>query len=189
MSKTPTITPESFDALLAWLDPDRERAGEKYEEIRRRLIKIFNARGCPEAERLADLTLDRVTRKVPAVAGDYDGDPALYFYAVANKIFLESLRERKKSEARVPPEAAPTPEKEQRYACLDRCMAKLTPRNRELILEYYRAERREKIDRRRELASGMGVALNALRIRACRIRATLYECVRACMEAEIRNEI
>ena len=73
------MTQESFDSLLAWLDADRERAGRRYEEIRRRLIKILACRGCHDPEDLADEAINRVAGKVGEVAKDYSGDPALYF--------------------------------------------------------------------------------------------------------------
>ena len=51
MNKDWFLTQEAFDALLAWLDPEREAAGRKYEEIRLRLIKLFTCRGCSEPDR------------------------------------------------------------------------------------------------------------------------------------------
>src|SRR5262245_21687271 len=59
----PDMTPEEFDRLLLWLNPDRDKAGEKYEWIRKRLIKIFVCRGCNVPEELADKTINRVARK------------------------------------------------------------------------------------------------------------------------------
>jgi DNA-directed RNA polymerase specialized sigma24 family protein len=61
-------------------------------------------------------------------------------------------------------------------------MEQLPQGNRELVLEYYRDEKRAKINHRKELAERMGIAPNALRIRAHRIRLTLQQCVRACLE-------
>ena len=58
MNKDWILTQESFDALLNWLDPRREEAGQKYEDIRLRLIKIFTCRGCLEPEDLADETIN-----------------------------------------------------------------------------------------------------------------------------------
>ncbi len=55
------------------------------------------------------------------------------------------------------------------------------PRSRDLVLQYYREEKREKIEHRKRLASRLGIGLNALRIRACRIRETLYQCVQTCL--------
>src|SRR5258708_44850 len=53
-----------FEGLLTRLDPDRERAGELYEALRRKLIKFFEWNSCFPAEDLTDETLDRVTQKL-----------------------------------------------------------------------------------------------------------------------------
>lgn len=84
-------TTGSFDHLLTWLSPDREQPGERYEEIRRRLIKSFAHYGCWEAEDLADETLRRVEFRVCDVAQDWMNDPALYFYAVVCDVRREYL--------------------------------------------------------------------------------------------------
>jgi len=39
------LTAQALDALLALLDSDRDRAGEKYEEIRLRLTRYFEWAG------------------------------------------------------------------------------------------------------------------------------------------------
>lgn len=83
------VSREAFDQMLVWLDTDRERAGQKYEEIRYRLIKIFVCHGCIDPEGLADETIDRVIHKVPEIAPNYAGNPALYFSGVARYILLE----------------------------------------------------------------------------------------------------
>jgi DNA-directed RNA polymerase specialized sigma24 family protein len=61
-------------------------------------------------------------------------------------------------------------------------MGQLSPENRRLVLEYYQNEKRAKIDHRRKLAEQLGIAVNALRIRAHRIRLQLQKCVQACLE-------
>ena len=165
--------------LLAWLDPDRDEAGRKYETIRRRLIKLFVCRGCCEAEELADETINRVTLKVEAIREHYVGDPAFYFYGVAQKIHQESLR---RKTAPPPPPAAPSDEIETEYECLEMCMQRLTAEQRTLVLEYYREDRQAKIAHRKELARRLDIALNALRIRAHRIRLILRQCVLDCLE-------
>jgi len=113
MNRENAATQVAFDCLLAWLDADREQAGRKYENIRLRLIRIFTCRGRHDAEELADETINRVTLKAPVVSKDYVGDPALYFYAVAQKVFLESLR--KHPAAPLPPPAPDSDEVEQQY--------------------------------------------------------------------------
>jgi RNA polymerase sigma factor (sigma-70 family) len=179
------LTQETFDALLAWLDPDRNEAGQKYEDIRTRLIKIFHCRGCYEAEDLADETINRVTKKLREIESTYIGDRRLYFYGVANRVHLEYLR---KPSAALPPPPVKAPEEveetEREYACLEHCLQKLTPENRELVLQYYQDEKRAKIDHRKKLAEKLGIALNALRIRAHRIRLTLEQCVHECMSEQ-----
>lgn len=178
--KSRTLSQEPFDRLLAWLDRDREYAGRKYEEIRYKLIKFFTCRGCPVSEELADQTIDRVANKMSEVAESYVGDPALYFYAVARNIYLEYL---KKNSPPPPKPTLPEPidDVEQMYACLDQCLGQLPPNGRELILEYYQGDKGMKIEHRKELAGRLGIPVNALRIRAHRIRAGLQECLRRCV--------
>lgn len=182
----------AFDRLLAWLDPERERAGQRYEDIRLKLIKIFTCRGCRESEDLADETINRVARRLADIADTYTGDPALYFYGVAQKVYLEHLRKRPAPAvvAAPPPPSPPQPaqwgieeeeQDEREYECLERCMRALAPHSRDLVLQYYREEKREKIEHRKRLAARLGIGVNALRIRACRIRESLYRCVQSCL--------
>jgi DNA-directed RNA polymerase specialized sigma24 family protein len=180
MNKDWVLTHESFEALLGWLDSDREEAGRKYENIRRRLIKIFVCRGCCEPEDLADESINRVISKLKDIEDTFRGDPALYFYGVANKVHLEYLRRRPTPV--VPPPSEDTENIEKEYACLEKCVQTLTPANRELVVQYYQDEKRAKIEHRKELAEQFGIALNALRIRAHRIRTALQQCVQSCIQ-------
>lgn len=190
MKKEWTVTQEAFDGLLSWLDADREQAALKYEKIRTRLIKIFTCRGCGEAADLADETINRVTSRVADIATSYSGDPALYFYGVAQKVRLEYMRGPHASEepleadrqlkSKDPIEA--DDQIEQEYACLEDCIKQLPHVKRHLVLEYYRDDKPGKIERRKKLATELGIALNALRIRAHRIRLQLHDCVQVCLE-------
>jgi RNA polymerase sigma factor (sigma-70 family) len=174
------LTPELFQEFLAWLDASPEQAGQRYEDIRRRLIKIFTCRGCTTPEDLADETINRVIRRVPEIAKTYVGDPALYFYGVAHNVFLEYCR--RKPDPQPPPVPDPPPQAEREYACLEECMEHLPSHSRELVLQYYQEEKHAKIDLRKQLAERLGIPLNALRIRACRIRMNLHECVFQCLQ-------
>jgi len=192
MKKGWVLTQDAFDTLLSWLDADRERAGRKYQEIRVRLIKIFTCRGCYEAEELADETINRVIARVDDVVNGYQGDPALYFYGVSQKVQLEYTRKSRFRDAEVsvdiaavdpiPADASLTDDIEREYECLERCLEHLPADNRKLVLEYYQQEKRAKIDHRKLLASELGIAVNALRIRAHRIRRALEGCVHDCLE-------
>jgi hypothetical protein len=120
MKKGSDLTQESFNRLLDWLDEDREQAGRVYERIRFRLKKMFSCRGCAESDYLADETINRVSMRLSDIIGYYSGDPALYFYGVAQKVHLEYLRKRRVREP--PPEWVKSDETEEEYECLDRCM-------------------------------------------------------------------
>lgn len=182
LANTRTLTQDLFDDLLNWLDSDRERAGVEYEDIRRRLIKLFVCRHCNDPESLADETINRVAMKVRQIKDTFVGPRAPYFYAVANKIHHEYLRAKPMIE--VPPSLSITSiadEVESEFNCLEQCLNRQTPANRKLVLEYYKGERRTKIEYRKGLAEQHGIALNALRIRVHRIRGLLEECVRSCI--------
>ena len=174
------ITPEAFKKFLAWLDPDRDQAGKKYEDIRRKLIKIFACRGCNCPEELVDETINRVIRKIQEIGETYVGEPALYFHGVARNVHHEFLR--RKPAGQPPPPPNDQQRNDAEYECLEQCMERLTPRSRGLVLRYYQEEKREKIDLRRQLALQLGIPLNALRIRACRIRTNLHACVMECLQ-------
>jgi DNA-directed RNA polymerase specialized sigma24 family protein len=65
-------------------------------------------------------------------------------------------------------------------------MEKLSPENRELVMRYYEADGRAKIEKRKLQAEELGIAPNALRIRAYRIRAALQKCLEQCVEDALR---
>lgn len=186
---------DNFDALLTWLDPDRESAARKYEEIRHSLVLIFEWRGCCDAQDLADETITRVINKVPKIVPEYTGDPALYFYAVAKRLAFEVSR---RNQARAEVENLETlPDtqindegnnREAEYECLDKCLSKLPPADRELILLYYQQDQ-AKINYRRELARRYDLAPNALRVKVHRIRATLNACVNKCLGKRSKAEM
>ena len=48
------LTADIFAKLLARLDPDRERAGERYEDLRRTLTRFFEWRNAPFPEEQTD---------------------------------------------------------------------------------------------------------------------------------------
>lgn len=177
-----SLTEEQFNQLLAWLDADPGRAGEKYEVIRRRLITIFLNRQCDEAEDLADETINRVAKRVGVLKDDYVGEPALYFYGVAKKVFMEYLRQRNRKPLQPPPLATSQSELEPQLKCLDECMEKLKPASRELILHYYQEHKQAKISSHKEMRDLLKLKAGALRARTHRIRVKLEKCVLECLE-------
>ena len=170
---------ESFDYLLAWLNPDREQAGRRYEEIRRRLIKIFARHDCWEPEDLTDETMRRVESNVRDVAPSWVNDPALYFYAVARNVRREYGRRKP------PPIPPPSPDRDQAErddACLERCMEQMFAADeRSLMLEYFQGQGRTKIENRQQLCEQYGLGVNALRIKIHRLLKRLKPCVLDCV--------
>jgi DNA-directed RNA polymerase specialized sigma24 family protein len=189
------LTARSFHRLLEWLGGGGEPADRSYLEIRRRLIAYFDRKNCRDPEDLADEALNRVARRLEE-EGTIDSDvPARYCYIVARFVFLEHRRaDRKRNDAlnelrRQPLRSGEAPDavaqrsvEEQTLECLRRCIGSLDRDSRQLILGYYTGEARAKIDARRALADGHRITLNALGIRACRIRGTLGACVKRCMD-------
>jgi RNA polymerase sigma factor (sigma-70 family) len=84
------------------------------------------------------------------------------------------------------PDRRPRPEeqqeREQQLGCFEHCLRRLPPEARELLVRYYRAEKRERIDGRAALAEELGVTLNTLRVRTHRLRAQLEKCISRCLK-------
>ncbi|HKR60607.1 MAG TPA: hypothetical protein VJS64_12880 [Pyrinomonadaceae bacterium] len=178
-----SLLQDDFDQLLTWLDEDRERAGEEYEKLRRRLTTIFAARGCRTPEELADETIDRVSRRVASIRETYQGNKTLYFLGVANNVHHEYLKRPTLATPAAPLPLTANIDHEQTYDCLERCIGKLTEGSQQLIRQYYAADKREKIRLRRRLAEQLGITNNALRARALRIREALQTCIERCISA------
>lgn len=179
-----TLTEQAFTKFLACLDSDMTRAGERYETLREALVKFLDWRGARFPEELVDETFNRVARKLDE--GETIQDIPAYCHGVARLVFLQSLEH--PSNKRVELEeslliAIPEPKADAtdlRRECLNRCLRQLPAENRKLITEYYRKERRKKIDNRVSLAEGLGIPMNALRSRVQRIRDKLERCVIHC---------
>jgi DNA-directed RNA polymerase specialized sigma24 family protein len=184
---------QTFRRLLAWLDQGVDTNGQSYLAIRERLLSYFDRKNCLNADELADETLNRVARRLDEEGGNIETEiPAKYCYIVARFVFMEHLRANEKESAALDsvgrqPNAMSNEDrdrKEKLLACLDRCAARLDLSQRELIFGYYSGEQRVKIENRRSLAQTLGISVNALSIRACRIRDKLESCVKECSSHE-----
>jgi DNA-directed RNA polymerase specialized sigma24 family protein len=180
----------AFDRLLAWLDEGTTSHGERYLEMRGRLVEYFGRRDCHSPEDLADETLNRVARRLEETGSIDDVVPARYCYIVAKFVFLESLRDPRRmelaaegDEAVVLEVADERAENERTFACLERCLHSSSAADRALILDYYETTSGSARANRRQLAEKLGITANSLAIRACRIRSRLEACVRACVAA------
>lgn len=186
------LTREIFDALLAQLDPDRERAGERYELIRCKLVRLFEWRGCAAPEDLADETINRVARRLAEGVELRSADPYGYFCGVAHLLYKEVLRRAAREHRALEgsgelllPTALPViPEEEpgdDRLDCLRRCLATLPADQRDLVLRYYQGGE-SNIRTRKALSQELNVPMNALRIRVHRVRRKLESCLEGCLK-------
>ena len=187
------LTSRAFHRLLNWLDKGDNSDGRNYLEMRRRLMAYFDRKNCLAPDDLADETLNRVARRLEEEGITEAETPAKYCYIVARFVFMEYLRGRKADslledsrekfrEQEFNPEATDDEGlKEKTMNCLERCLARLEPSNRDMIIRYYVGKERVKIENRRALAESLGITVNALSIRACRLRDKLEACVENCL--------
>lgn len=193
--KSWALTARAFDYLLNWLNEGENSEGDNYLELRRRLIAYFDRKNCFAADELTDETLNRVARRLEEEGKIESEAPAKYCYIVARFVFMEYLREtHKRADAfdemrRQGPGdgdlgTGVSDRREVLLNCLERCTSKLASAHRDLITKYYIGKERLKIENRRALAQTLGITMNALSIRACRIRDKLEACVRECAAME-----
>jgi DNA-directed RNA polymerase specialized sigma24 family protein len=193
------LSEAAFHRLLEWLDEGANSHGEKYLEMRRRLQDYFDRKNCQSPDDLADETLNRVARRLEEEGIIVNTTPARYCYTVAKFIFLErldnsqrdpvsldALSDPTRNRALSSPESSESEQEqteEKQLNCIEQCLQRLEPDDRELISEYYHGEQRVKIENRQRLAARFTMTANALSIRACRIRKKLETCARECLEA------
>lgn len=178
------LTQAAFDGLLAMLDSDRDKAGEKYEFIRLKLLKYFHWCGSELPDIDADETINRVARRIDEGQDVYNLTG--YIYGVAKLVHAESLKRRNRrgtldeeSMVELPSNGV---EDERNYQdCFERCLGRLNDEDREVITEYYRYKKQQKIDCRKRLAAKLGVSLNTLRVKMHRHRMNLEACVEKCL--------
>src|SRR5215471_2560367 len=185
-----SVTQEAFDALLESLSPDRDRAAGRYLEIRRNLVRLFEWRGCSTPDEYADEAINRCARRIEE--GEEVRDVPTYCIGIGRMLLREMSREHLRTPVSLAqaPEPRTMPEQhkddvECRVECLRRCLAQLSPENRDLILTYYKGDKSEKIHTRRELTQVFGVPGGTLRMRALRIRQGLQGCAENCLRRQL----
>ena len=174
------ITQEKFAGFLEWLNPDSERAGEEYERLRFRLCTFFSQRQCGFADELADETINRVILKS---SEEKIENKIAYCYGVARNVYRESLRKDRPhldiDEVRVAAQAPEEPSFSRE--CLDKCLEKLSPDSRNLLLDYFSEAKLAKIELHRRISESLKTTQTALRMRVMRTKQKLKTCVQECM--------
>ena len=191
--------------MLAQLDSDRERAAEKYEQIRLKLMKFFKWRGCLQFEEYADKTIDRVALKLTEGAELHQTNPSAFFYGVALNLLKEHWRKTASREAaltdqtetwsssgdpeEIREQAETRHEQETRLTCLRGCLAELPSESVSLIKQYYSEGDVLDKEQRKQIARRLNLSPTALRSRAFRVRGDLERCVDNCLKkvSTVRN--
>lgn len=161
-----------------WLGSDIE-----YCRIKDLLIVFFASRQCGAwSDELADQVFNLVEKRLvsdPGFADMFNGPPARWFWGVARKVLAKARTPRK---IHVLPKTEDRASEHRRLECLDQCLGQIAERQRKLILDYYSYDQGKKIPHREKLAKRMGITLNALRVRTCKIRKPIQKCVQTCLE-------
>jgi DNA-directed RNA polymerase specialized sigma24 family protein len=178
------LSAESFARLLRSFDPDPGAAAAEYERLRHRLATFFDWRGLSDAEAAVDETFDRVARRL--AEGETIEHFKGYAYGVARVVFKETQRLQRQQADSVAnlKRQLPCPDepvRELQRTCLDRCLEGITPRSRQLILEYYGHRGRGKSAHHQRQAVSLQLSAAALRVAAYRIRMSLEQCVEQCV--------
>jgi DNA-directed RNA polymerase specialized sigma24 family protein len=175
-----TLNQNSLDKLLTRLDGDRERAGEKYEVLRRGLERFFRWRSCTFFEEHADEVLDRIARRIDQ--GEVILDIHSYATGVARLLFKEILKEQLRDSGalnrlKAEPVNVNPLEEDHRLSAVRQCLQALSPESRQLLISYYGTEKQDKVGERRGLAQKMGISSHALTMKVLRLRGKIEECV------------
>jgi DNA-directed RNA polymerase specialized sigma24 family protein len=175
----------AFESLLARLDPDRQKAALEYENLRRRLIRIFTWEQLSDPASAADEGLSRLARRLRE--GEPVQDIPAYLHGIARNLKREELQRRSREQRLSNLEPAPpsgNSAAERLHQALEDCLNSLEAEKRDLVLAYYQGDRGARIVNRQKLAGRLGLQINALRNRALRIREGLEECVRSRLERD-----
>jgi len=189
---------KAFDALLAALDDDRDRAGLQYEEIRQRLIRQFQARGSHKSQTHADEVFNRAARRILEGVQIDRANPFGYFHETARFVLLEYQRE---VEAELLPsedlEGLPLDsnsaseklsllgerlKNEIGLEAFEKCRAEMSE-SENLLKDFYDyGDGADRIERRKLLAEELGVEPGTLRKSVTDLNKRLGKCARKKIE-------
>lgn len=181
--ETQATTIRGYDRLIERLGGEFTQAAAAFQQLRQRLVRLLAWRGTSDPEALADETLERVARQLGGGLEIKSEDPFRYAARVAQLVAHEDLRALRREQtvhkaAQEQPTTTHDDDDDARMASLESCLEALPAADRELILTFYRGEKGSRIAGRRALAARLGISVNALRIRAYRLRQTLEQCIR-----------
>lgn len=177
------LTQAAFDMLLARLDADRDEAGRKYVELRRKLVKFLGLWGCSYPDDQADEAIGRTARKI--FEGERIEKLNAYMLGIASLIYKETVRDeisqRNAMSQKPPADDTNQAEEARRQKCYQQCLRGLPAEDRDLMVRYYYGA---KPPDREKLAAQIGISLNLLRVSAFRVRTKLRNCLQECLKLQ-----
>ena len=165
-----------YDLLFELLEPASSSPESGFQLCRRKLIKFFSWKRCPDPANLADETILRVLTNLKQGQMTLSEKPYSYVYAVALNVYRENVRDLGRHPS-VPYEqdvgSTSTPQLDD--GCHELCLKQLPAAKRELLNEYYLVSPDE-------LAQKLELTANALRLRIHRIKQELRDCCQKCQK-------
>ena len=158
------------------------------------LIRFFRWNHCLFPEELADIALDRLADKLSRGAEPILF-PARFVAGIARMLLLEQ-RAKETREKRMllwlswshEHRGQSDGEKQLYDDALNHCLDCLTGDNRQLLERYYSGDGSDRIRNRQTLAAQLGIAINALRNRALRLRDSLENCTARYLARDRRRD-
>jgi hypothetical protein len=191
---TQDLDKTALHALLDALGPTPAEAGAAYEGLRERLIRFFRWNQCPFPEELSDIALDRLADKLSRGAEPILF-PARFVTGIARMLLLEQRAKETREKKMLVwlswfhEHRGQSDEGKQLYDdALNHCLDCLTGDNRQLLERYYSGDGSDRIRNRQALAAQLGIAINALRNRALRLRDSLENCTARYLARDRRRD-
>jgi DNA-directed RNA polymerase specialized sigma24 family protein len=175
VSTAPTPDPVDITRLL---DPDPERAAEKYVDLLHRLTKFFEWRRCRSAEDLAQETMVRGFVRIRAGADIFTDDPAHFFFGIAQKLLFEDhralVRDLRSDSIDDLPLASTSDDvaSVEARVHLDQALERLPPAERSWLIRYH-------LGNREKLRQELRLTPEALRVKIHRCRRRLLRLLEA----------
>jgi DNA-directed RNA polymerase specialized sigma24 family protein len=195
LKKDWVLTADAFEKLLLSFDEDQEKASLIYEDIRKRLIRQFNANQSLIAEEQTDEVFNRVARKITEEDFILEREnPYPYFHQIARYILLEYQRQNRRkilglddltaseepsyNAVELMEKANEKLRTELGLNALQKCREHLNTQELAMLDKYNSALGKDKKQQHEQLAQSLGKSQNALKISINRARKKLIECAK-----------
>jgi DNA-directed RNA polymerase specialized sigma24 family protein len=166
----------AYRKLFELLEPGEETDEAQFRRCRLKLFKFFAWRRCDDPGNLADETIVRLLKNFIDGRIVVSGKPYGYVYGIADNVFLEYCRAKKKqameSDAATNEQVVHLPVVDD---CQVSCLKELSAPQFELLERYYLGK-----DDRNKQAQELRVTLNSLRLKIHRIKCELRRCCDDC---------